>query len=173
MQARLLDYEFRAVGAPAASPNSQVTGETTLQTPGGTTLVAYLVPTSDAGTLATNAAPQPPVETCPAGAEVAIGDFTTLASTPVVVLYAAGQAASWTPAVSPGLALGQIVDSSCWNAGPSIRFGAGPTGAGSPTLQYQAVMFASSLSYQLLLTDDRIIEIDNLDRVSTLPRVPN
>jgi hypothetical protein len=148
-------------------------GETSLQAFGGTTLIAYLDPTADAGTLATNAAPQPPVGACPSGAEVAVGDFTTLGPTPVVIFYAAGQATNWTPAVSPGLGVGQIVDTSCWNEGPSIRFGASPAGADSPAIQYQAIVFASSLSYQLLVTDDRIIEIDNLDRVSSLPRVPN
>jgi hypothetical protein len=169
VQAKLLDYEFRASGASPASGNSKLTGETNLQAYGGTTLIAYFDPTSDAGTLATNAAPQPPVGACPSGAEVAIGNFTTLSPTPAVVFYSAGQAASWTPAVSPGLEVGQLVDTSCWNAGPSLRFGAGPAGADGPASQYQAVVFASSFSYQLLLTDDRIIEIDNLDQVSTLP----
>jgi hypothetical protein len=150
-----------------------VSGEANLQTEGGTTLIGYLDSTSDAGALATNAAPQPPVGTCPAGAEVAIGDFTTLRPTPVVVFYSAGQAVNWTPAVSPGLGVGQVVDSSCWNGGPSLRFGAAPAGADSPTFQYQPLVFTSSLSYQLLLTDDRVIEIDNLDQVSNLPRVAN
>ncbi len=76
-------------------------GETNLQTSGGTTLIVYLAPTSSAGTLATNAAPQPPVGTCPSGAEIAIGDFTSLTPTPVVVFYSAGQAVNWTPAVQP------------------------------------------------------------------------
>ena len=173
VQAKLLDYEFRASGASATSGNSKLTGETNLQISGGTTVLVYLAPTSNAGTLATNAAAQPPVGACPSGAEIAIGDFTSLTPTPVVVFYSAGQAVSWTPAVSPGLEGGQIVDTSCWNAGPSIRFGAGPAGAGSPTFQYQAVVFTSSFSYQLLLTDDHIIEIDNLDQVSSFPRVPN
>ena len=171
VQAKLLDYEFRASGSSAAPGSSKLTGETNLQTSGGTTLIVYLDPTSTAGTLATNAAPQPPVGTCPAGAEIAIGDFTSLTPTPVVVFYSAGPAGSWTPAVSPGLGSGQIVDTSCWNAAPSIRFGAGAAGAAGPTVQYQAVVFASSLSYQLLLTDDRIIEIDNLDRISNLPKL--
>jgi hypothetical protein len=171
VQAKLLDYELRASGATPSSSNSTLTGETNLVPYGGTTLIVYFDPTSDAGTLATNAAPQPPVGTCPAGAEVSIGDFTTLGPTPVVVFYSTGQAVAWTPAVSPGLAVGQTVDSSCWNGGPAIRFGAGSAGAGTPALQYQAVSFASSFSYQLLLTDDRIIEIDNLDQVSNLPKV--
>ena len=171
VQAKLLEYEVRASGAAPSSNTSTLTGETNLVPDGGTTLVVYVDPTSDAGTLAANAAPQPPVGACPAGAEVAIGDFTTLGPTPVVVFYATGQAVGWTPAVSPGLVVGQIVDSSCWNGGPAIRFGAGSAGAGTPALQYQAVIFASSFSYQLLLTDDRIIEIDNLDQVSNLPKV--
>jgi hypothetical protein len=172
VQAKLLDYEFQPWGASPAPGNAKSTGETNLQANDRTTLIAYLDP-AGAGTLATNAAPQPPVGGCSSGAEVAVGDFTTLAPTPVVVFYSAGQAVSWTPAISPGLGVGQIIDTSCWNGGPSIRFGAGPAGADSPTFQYQAVVFASSLSYQLLLTDDRIIEIDSLDQVSNLPRVTN
>ena len=110
---------------------------------------------------------------CPSGAEVAIGDFTTLSPTPVVVFYSAGQAVSWTPAVSPGLGVGQIRRHLVLERGPVDPIRRRPRGRRSPTFQYQAVVFASSLSYQLLLTDDRIIEIDNLDQVSNLPRVPN
>jgi hypothetical protein len=159
VQAKLLDYQFRASGT------SRLTGETSLQANDHMTLIAYRDPAADGGTLATNAAPQPLAGACASGAEVDVGNFTTLAPTPVVVLYTTGQATSWTPAVSPGLAIGQIVDSSCWNAGPSIQFGAGPT------YKYQALTFTNALVYQLLMTDDRIIAIDGLDRVSYLPKL--
>ncbi len=167
VQAKLLDYQFRT---PGGSPASQLTGETNLQAYSHVTLIAYLDPTADAGTLATISALEPPVGNCGAGAEVAIGDFTTLPP-PVVVLYAAAPATSWTPAVSPGLGVGQIVDTSCWNAGPALQLGAGPTVAATPTYEYQAVTFTNALAYQLLMTDDRIIAIDSLDRVSYLPKL--
>jgi hypothetical protein len=165
VQAKVLDYEFRASGL------SPVRGQVTLAANGRYTLVAYLDPTTTVPTLETTAAPQMAPGTCGAGAEVDFGELTSLTPTPVVVLYTTNGGTSWTPAISPGLASGQIFGSGCWIGGTSIQFGAGPAKAATPTDRYQAVTFTDTLTYQLLMTDDGIIEIDSLDHVTSVPKL--
>ena len=101
VQAKVLAYEFRASGL------SPVRGEVTLEANGHFTLVAYLDPTTAPPTFKTNAAPQMTPGLCGAGAQVDFGEFTSLTPAPVIVLYATSGGTSWTPAVSPGLAVGQ------------------------------------------------------------------
>jgi hypothetical protein len=57
----------------------------------------------------------------------------------------------------------------CWGSSNALQYGAGPAGATTPTIQYESVTFTGGLTYQLLMTDARIIEIDNLNRVNALP----
>jgi hypothetical protein len=162
VQAKVLDYEFRASGV------SPIRGEVTLAANGHSTLVVYLDPTTTLPVLKTNAATQMAPGMCGAGAQVDFGDFTTLTPTPVVVLYMTNGGTSWTPALSPGLTVGQILGSGCWNSGTSIQFGAGPTRAATPADTYQALTFGYGQTYQLLMTDDGIIAIDNLDHVTNV-----
>jgi hypothetical protein len=70
-----------------------------------------------------------------------------------------------------GLTVGQIHENGCWTGSTTIQFGAGPANATTPTQKYQSTTFTGTLSYQMLMTDDRIIRIDNLDRVTTLSRL--
>ncbi len=166
VQAKLLDYEFRTSGV------APVTGEVNLLANNRYSLVAYLDPTTTVPTLKTNSAPQLTAGGCGStGAQIAFGEFTTLKPAPVVILYTTNGGTSWTPPISPGLSVGQIFGSGCWNGGTALQFGAGPASATTPTVKYQAVTFTDTLTYQLLMTDDRIIEIDNLDRVSNLPKL--
>lgn len=166
VQAKLLDYEFRTSGV------APVTGEVNLQANNRYSLVVYLDPTTSVPTLKTNSAPQLVTGACGStGAQVDFGEFTTLKPAPVVILYTTKDGTSWTPPISPGLSVGQIFGSGCWNGGTAIQFGAGPAAATTPTVKYQAVTFTNTLTYQLLMTDDRIIEIDNLDLVSNLPKL--
>ena len=166
VQAKLLDYEFRRSGV------APVTGEVNLLANNRYSLVAYLDPSTTVATLKTNSAAQLTAGGCGStGAQVDFGEFTTLKPVPVVILYTTNGGTSWTPAISPGLGVGQIFGSGCWNGGTALQFGAGPASATTPTVKYQSVTFADTLTYQLLMTDDLIIEIDNLDQVSNLPKL--
>jgi len=166
VQAKLLDYEFRTSGVVP------VAGEVNLVANNRYSLVAYVDPTTTVPTLKTNSGTQLTAGGCgTSSAQVAFGQFTTLTPNPVVILYTTTGGTSWVAPISPGLGVGQIFGSGCWNGGSSIQFGSGPAAATTPTYKYQALSFTSGLTYQLLMTNDRMIVIDNLDRVTNMPKL--
>jgi hypothetical protein len=160
VQATLLDYEFHASGI------SPVTGEVNLTANNLYTVAVYEDTASPQ--LKSTSATQLTAGGCGSDqAQVQFGQFTSIAQNPVVILYANG--ASWVAPISPGLNTGQIFGDGCWGSSNALQYGAGPAGATTPTIQYQSVTFTGGLTYQLLMTDARIIEIDNLNRVTALP----
>ena len=166
VQAKLLDYEFRTSGVVP------VAGEVNLVANNRYSLVAYVDPTTTVPTLKTNSGTQLTAGGCgTSSAQVAFGQFTTLTPNPVVILYTTTGGTSWVAPISPGLGVGQIFGSGCWNGGSSLQFGSGPAAATTPTYKYQALSFTSGLTYQLLMTNDRMIVIDNLDRVTNMPKL--
>jgi hypothetical protein len=166
VQARAIAYQFRRPdGALAAGTATPATGT-------HDTIIVYDDPTTTPPTLATSWAPQRSPANCGQfGAEVDFGELTTLLPAPVVVFYATNGGADWTPVVSPGLAVGQIAGGGCWTAPGVVVIGAGAAGATTAARFYQPTSFTGVRSYQLLLTDDRAIMIDDLDVVSYLPRL--
>jgi hypothetical protein len=101
-------------------------------------------------------------------AQVAFGQFTTITSNPVVILYST-DGVSWNAPISPGLNTGQIFGSGCWGSS-ALQFGAGPAGATTPSIRYGSITFTNALTYQMLMTDTELIRIDNLDRIVRFPR---
>jgi hypothetical protein len=97
-------------------------------------------------------------------AQVAFGQFTTIAQNPAVILYSTNNGTSWTAPISPGLNTGQIFGSGCWT-NSQLLFGAGPANATTPTVRYAPFGYTGGLTYQVLMTDSEVIRIDNLDRV--------
>jgi hypothetical protein len=102
-------------------------------------------------------------------AQVAFGQFTSIASNPVVILYSTDNAATWHAPISPGLNTGAIFGSGCWSPG-QILFGVGPANATTPTVRFAPVSFTATLTYQMMITDTEIIRVDNLDRVDRLAK---
>jgi hypothetical protein len=174
VQARALDYQLRRADGARATGSASPAGGT------HATIVVYATPATSPPSLATAWAqqPLPGGGGCASnGADVVFGDFTTLLPAPVVVFYArpggsdggSDGGADWTPVVSPGLAIGQVAGSGCWTQQTPVVIGAGPAGAARPARTWPATTFGGLHSYQLLMTDARIIVIDDLDGVSYLP----
>lgn len=129
------------------------------------TVVAYRA-VDPGGALSFASGPQLPTGQCGADtAQAAFGQFTTIAQNPAVILYSTNNGTSWTAPISPGLNTGQIFGDGCWTTS-QLQFGAGPAGATTPTVRYAPITFTGSLTYQLLMTDSELIQIDNLDRVN-------
>ncbi|HLK88787.1 MAG TPA: hypothetical protein VKZ18_02775 [Polyangia bacterium] len=165
VQARAFGWQFRrADGAQATGSASPGSGT-------HDTIVVYASPATSPPSLATSWAPQPvPGQggCAPNASSVVFGDFTTLLPAPVVVLFATNGGADWTPAVSPGLAVGEVAGSGCWTQSTPVVIGAAPAGATHAARAWEAATFGGLHSYQLLLTDTRAIVIDDLDAVSYL-----
>lgn len=100
----------------------------------------------------------------PDSAQVAFGQFTTIAQNPAVILDSSNNGATWTAPISPGLNTGQIFGDGCWT-NSQLLFGAGPANATTPTVRYAPIVYTGGLTYQVLMTDSEVIRIDNLDRV--------
>ena len=165
VQARPLEVEFRAAsGAPAVAHLTPAAST-------HETIVVYDAPPGSPAATATASDPQPLAGDCGGiDADVDFWNFTTLPP-PAIVFYATNGGADWTAVLSPGLAIGQSLGSGCWNTDAPVTIGAGAPGATRAARSYQPTSFAPVQSYQLLLTDDRIIQIDGLDQVSYLRRV--
>jgi len=164
VRAGTFEVQFRrADGSSATGPFHPAAGT-------HDTIVVYDEPADGAAVLATAWAPQPEAGDCGGtAANVDFWNFATLPA-PAIVFYATNGGADWTPVLSPGLGVGQVLGSGCWNAGAPVTVGAGPAGAARATRSYQPTSFEAVQSYQLLVTDDRIIQIDGLDGVSYLRR---
>ena len=163
VQARPLDVEFRAAGSVAATAH--------LTPAAHDTIVVYDAPAGSPAANATASDPQPLAGDCGGvAADVDFWNFATLPA-PAIVFYATNGGSDWTAVLSPGLAVGQSLGSGCWTTGAPVTIGAGPAGAARAVRSYQPTSFVPVQSYQLLLTDDRIIQIDGLDEVTYLRRV--